>query len=372
MTSVAAPARSTSRSPYIIGGVLVVALLIIALIAGDGSSSTNGAPLSPTSTSADGTRALVELLGELGADERVGQRVPDSDTRVALLLNDGLDSTGRAELTSWVEAGGTLVVADPDSDLAAGSRGGFGGKIVQARCDMPALQDVRELTVPFAATFPVTSGRQSCFGDGRDAFIVRSSRGSGAIVSIGSAQMFVNSELGQLDNSILAARLLVPGEGASVAILDPNPPGSGHTTLGDLIADRVFQAMVQLVVAFALYALWRSRRLGRPVIESQPVAIAGSQFVRAVGGLQQRSRSTDRAAATLRADTRRALSERFGVAPTTDVSALAQLVDSRTGLDHAEIAAALADTPILDEQALVHLGQQLDIIRQEALDGRSH
>src|SRR5690348_13186164 len=98
MTSVSAPVRSTNRSPYVIGGVLVVTLVLIALIAGDRSSPNNGAPLSPTSTSADGTRGLVELLDELGADVRVGQRVPDNGTRVALLLNDGLDAPGRAEL----------------------------------------------------------------------------------------------------------------------------------------------------------------------------------------------------------------------------------------------------------------------------------
>ena len=169
---------------------------------------------------------------------------------------------------------------------------------------------------------------------------------------------------------MLAVRLLAPVPGESVAIIDPNPPGSGRTTLGDLIADRVFQAVVQLGIAFVLYALWRSRRLGRPVTEPQPVALAGSQFVRAVGGLQQRSHGADRAAATLRADTRRVVSERYGIPPATDAISVAQLVAARTGLDRDAVAWALGDAPILDEGSLVELGRQLDIIRQEALDGR--
>jgi hypothetical protein len=182
--------------------------------------------------------------------------------------------------------------------------------------------------------------------------------------------VFTNAVLDEADNSVLAARLLLPPDGGAVAILDPNPPGSGGTTLGDLIADRVFQAILQLGVAFAVYALWRMRRVGRPVTEPQPVAIAGSQFVRAVGGLQQRSRATDRAATTLRIDTRRLLSERCHLPLSIDTATLAELVATRTGLDRNRVAAALSDAPILDETSLVALGQQLDTICQQILDGR--
>jgi hypothetical protein len=190
-------------------------------------------------------------------------------------------------------------------------------------------------------------------------------------VSIGSPEPLTNAVLDEADNSVLAARLLLPAEGSSLAVLDPNAPGSGRTTLGDLISDRVFQAILQIGVAFVVYALWRSRRVGRPVVERQSVAVAGSQFVRAVGGLQQRSRATDRAATTLRIDTRRLLSDRYGVSVGTDTATLAQLTASRTGLDRNQVATALSDGPILDEASLVILGQQLDIIRQEVLDGHS-
>jgi hypothetical protein len=218
--------------------------------------------------------------------------------------------------------------------------------------------------------YDVLPGQRSCAGDGRAAFVVEAHRGRGTIISVGSSEVFVNEHLADAGNSVLAVRLLLPGEGQSVAILDPNPPGSGHTTLTDLIPDRVFQAIIQLGSAFMVYALWRSRRIGRPVTEPQPVAIAGSQFVRAIGGLQQRSRATDRAASTLRADVRRALSDRYGVELTTDPYTLAQLVGDRTRLDRDQVVWALGDSPILDESALVQLGHQLDIIRQEALDGR--
>jgi hypothetical protein len=354
-----------------IGAGLLVSLIVVGLIAGDSGSSKSGPALSPSSTSGDGTRGLVLLLRELGADLRVGQRLPDNDTRVALLLSDGLSSPDRQQLEAWVSAGGTLVLADPDSPMAPATAGFFGtGRARRGTCDIPALADVSELSVPLGIQFRARGETQSCFGDERNAFIVSASLGQGTIVSIGGPTVFTNDVLDQADNSVLAARLLVPSAGPSVAILDPNAPGSGRTTLGDLIADRVFQSILQLGVAFMIYAFWRSRRVGRPVTEPQPVAIAGSQFVRAVGGLQQRSHSTDRAATALRMDTRRVVSERFGVPLNMDTATLAELAASRTGLDRTQVAAALSDAPILDEGSLVTLGQQLDTIRQEVLSGR--
>src|SRR5204863_7283548 len=175
-------------------------------------------------------------------------------------------------------------------------------------------------------------GEPSCFGDGQTAFVMKAPIGKGAVVSLGGASVFTNDALDEADNSVLAVRLLLPVEGTPVTILDPNAPGSGTTTLGDLISDRVFQAMLQLGVAFIVYALWRSRRLGRPVTEPQPVAIAGSQFVRAVGGLHHRTHSVGRAAETLRLDTRRTVCERFGIPLYTDVDTLARITADRTGL----------------------------------------
>ena len=364
--------RRSARTPVVIGGLLLAVLVFIAFVGGDSDSSGDGPPLSPSSTAPGGTRGLVLLLGELGADVRTGDRLPTDRTRVALLLHDGLSESDHAELRNWVAAGGTLVVSDTGSPLSApAADDDVFGTIARGRCTMAELADVDELTVGFGRRVRVRGESGSCFGDGRAAFVTSAALGQGHIVSIGDASVFTNDLLAAGDNSVLAIRLLAPVSGMSIALLDPNPPGSGRTTLGDLIADRVFQAMLQLVVAFIVYALWRSRRVGQPVTERQPVAIAGSQFVRAVGGLHQRTHAANRAATTLRMETRRAVCDRYGIPLYTDVDALASLTASRTGLDHSTIASALGDTPILDEEALVILGHSLDSIRQEVLDGRS-
>jgi hypothetical protein len=350
---------------------LLLILVVIALIAGDSGSSSSGPALSPSSTDPDGTRGLVRLLDELGADVHTGDRVPAGDAQVALLLHDGLTQEDHGRILDWVSRGGTLVVTDASSSLSApeADQPAFGA-LERGTCTMPELADVNNLEVQFGPTL-TAKGARSCFGDGTSAFVTSTPHGDGRIVSIGDAGLFTNGSLDVADNSVLAARLLVPSPGTEVTVLDPNPPGSGRTTLSDLVPDRVFQAILQLGVAFILYALWRSRRVGQPVTEPQPVAIAGSQFVRAVGGLHQRTHAMGRAAATMRLDTRRAVSERFGIPLYTDVETLARITADRTGLDRATVTAALDDTPMLDEASLVALGHSLDSIRQEVLDGRS-
>jgi hypothetical protein len=368
----AATARRSSRAPVLIGAALVVVLVLIALLAGDSDSTSRGPALSPSSTAGDGTRGLVLLLGELGADVRVGDRLPSSQTRIALLLHDGLSSEDHTQLRNWVSDGGTLIVSDPSSTLSAPRATKESVALVgRGTCTMPELADVERINAGFTPILRTRGETASCFGDRETAFVTSATHGHGRIVSIADPGIFTNEALDDADNSVLAARLLVPTAGSAVALLDPNQPGSGRTTLLDLVSDRVFQAILQVGVAFILYALWRARRVGAPVTERQPVAIAGSQFVRAVGGLHLRTHAADRAAATLRLETRRAVCERYGIPLYTDVDSLATVTAAHTALDRATVAAALGDTPILDEESLVTLGHSLDSIRQEVLDGRS-
>jgi len=374
VTATAAPSSArggSSRTPLLVGGVLVLILVGIALIAGDADSSSSGPPLAPSSTAPNGTRGLVLLLDELGANVHTGDRVPGGDEKVALLLHDGLDQEDHDRILDWVARGGTLVLADPSSSLSPSDADEtVFGVIDRGTCTMPELADVGRLQVHVSQSLSTARAR-SCFGNGSHAFVTSTPRGAGHIVVLGDPGVFTNEALDDADNSVLAARLLVPADATPLAVLDPNPPGSGRTTLSDLVPDRVFQAIVQLGIAFILYALWRSRRVGQPVTEPQPVAIAGSQFVRAVGGLHQRTHAVSRAAATLRFDTRRTVCEQLGIPLYTDVDTLARMTADRTGLDRAAVAAALGDTPILDNDALVELGHSLDSIRQEVLDGRS-
>jgi Domain of unknown function (DUF4350) len=264
--------------------------------------------------------------------------------------------------------------------LAAQSSGDLGGvALVRGQCDFPGIEDVNRIEIGgldsgnlsvFGGVRYQVHGEPSCFGDGETAYVIESDLGAGEIVSVGGPNLFANGFLDKSDNSVLAMRLLQPDGPGPVAILAASAPGSGRTTLLDLVPDRVFQAFIQLGIAFLLYALWRARRLGRPVVEPQPVAIAGSQLVRAVGSLEQRTGATDRAGTALRHELERLVRERYGLAPDAAAATVAQVVAERTGLERHRVEAAFSDTPVLDEQTLMTLTYELDTIRKEILDGR--
>ena len=98
-------------------------------------------------------------------------------------------------------------------------------------------------------------------------------------------------------------------------------------------------------MAALLLALWRARRLGRPVAEPVPVELAGSELTAAVGDLMARGHRREAAAAGLRDGVRRAL----GRAGAAEPQALEPLTDREQeilrmigeGLTNREIADAL-------------------------------
>ena len=376
--SVASGSGTGGRRGVLVGAMLVVVLLLVALFGGSSSGRISGPPLSRRAQGPDGLRALVLLLESYRATVHEDGSMPAVGTSVAVLVEDRLDAAGRADLRGWVREGNTLVVMDPSSPLSAEQSGAFGSTALRGECDVPGIDaaslDVRasaKVDLPPAARFIVERGDTSCFGDGERAFLLARPLGSGTVVSVGGPRPFVNSRLGEADNGALAVALLAPRDGAGVAFVEANAVGAGRKDLLDLVPDRVFQGVLQLVVAFVLYALWRARRLGRPVPEVQPVAIPASGLVRAVGRLRQRSRSTDRAATAIRIDARRLLAQRYGLAPGTSPAVIAELTATRTGLTAEQVLLAIDDRPIPDETALVALARQIDTVRQEALSGRS-
>ena len=357
--------------------VLLVASVVAAAIIGH-RPARQGLPLDPASPAPDGTKALVEVLRQLGAAVRVSPTppAPGAGPGTALLLSDNLDDRARARLTGWVRRGGILVVADPDSPVttirpAGAATVGLLGARLDRACDLPALRDVAQVA-PWRAVFlQVPAGAQGCFpspaGGGRPggAWLVVQPLGAGSVVRLGGPDALVNAHLGAADNGLLAASLLAPAPGTTVTVLRPPLPGGGRRGLSGLIAPRVKLALWQLVVAFGVLVLWRARRLGRPVAEPPPVRLPGSELVVAVGHLLQRAGKRQRAADLLAADLRRALAERLGLPPAVAPDRLAATVAARTGMLPERVLAAVVPAPPRDEAELVALGQAAAAIREE-------
>lgn len=367
----------TSRAPGWLAPVALVLVGTLALVA-VGQDDSSDQPLDPRSHDRLGTSAAVALARELGADLDVTDALPSDDADVYLVLVDVLDEDQRDELDRWVRDGGTAIIVDPSSESTPPYEQSFtdGGSLAQQvaspTCDIDAFEgiDVADVEPGGAGVlYEVPGGAQACIGSRNRAYVVAESRGQGALVSVGGSGLFVNEGLGTGDNAAVVGALLAPSPGARVEVLRPGPAaGGGEQGLLDLVAPNVWAFLAQLAVAFLLLALWRSRRLGAPVAEPQPVAVAGSELVAAVGSLLDRSGSPEHAADLLRADLRRFLADRLGVPPGADADVLAAVAAERVGIDRARVDRALRADAVENDAQLVALARDVDAVRQEVLD----
>lgn len=353
----------------VVAGCVGAGLLAVALL---GGSPNDGPPLDPRSDGPLGTSALVSLLQGLGADVELSVGLPDSQDDVALLLADRLDEDQTDEVLAWVRAGGTLVVTDPSSSLTPPTVGAVSPlepeDLDRGICTLEALDGVEVVDGGAAARYDTGLADASCLGSRDFAFVVASAEGAGTVVAIGGAAFATNDRLAEEDNAVLAAGLLAPEARTTVRFVDPPlPAGGGDKTLYELISDGVRRAGVQLGLAFVLYAAWRAIRFGRPVRETLPVEIAGSELVGATGRLLERGRSPGAAAEVLRERLRRALRARLGVTEQVDHEDLAQTVADRAGVDLPQARAAVGDHPVTTDDELVAVARAVASVHQEVL-----
>ncbi len=360
---------------------LVLVALVVLLGALVGSGGSGGAPLDPTSTSPGGAKALALLLAQVGpgVDQVSAAPVPGSGG-VALVLQDRLNVAGERQLVEWVRSGGTLVAADPQlvADFAAPAREpGPEGYVsvsgtVAVDCSLPAIQGVEEIDPEGGLALRPPPGATACFNspDG-GAFLIVEPLGAGELVLLGGPDLWTNADLGHDDNSVLAVDLLAPKpNGPPVQWIVGLRVGGGDESLVQLVPPRVKEALIELAVALLLLALWRGRRLGRPVIEVPPVELAGSELVVAVGNLLHQGGRLDDAAGILRATLRRGIGDQLGVPPTAAPEAMATVVAARTGLDPNIVLTTVAGPLPTTEAELVSLARNADTIREEIAHAR--
>jgi len=362
--------RTRTRMRRWLPWALVAAGIAVAVAIAGGGGNDTGRAYDPTSTSPSGTKALIDSLRELDVDVSVDAGAPTPRTTAMLVLVDGMNDAQRQRISSWMDAGGTLVVADRGSPLnpfraARPTILGLVQRDLPRHCDVPALQQVGHVVIPQAALLKVRPPAVGCFTSGADAWLVTEPHGRGNLVVVGGADAFTNESLGDGDNGLLAVTLLAPMRSAHVQVLPLPLPGGGHKTLTDLVSANVKLALAQLGLAFIVYALWRARRLGRPVLEPQPVEIPGSELTAAVGRLLQRAHARGRAADLVRENARRSLAQRLGLAPDATVEEVAEAAAIRTGQSADEVRGVLAGSEPKDERSLVAVTQEVETLNRE-------
>jgi hypothetical protein len=380
--------RGGGGRTFLVGIVLVGVLLTIGALTAD---TRTGRPFDPASAEPDGTKAMVELVSGFGAAVTVPDRLPrGDDADVAMIFDDPSDEASHDELRRWVRAGHILVVADPSSELVPeadldpsltfGSGNQATTAIPRGDCPVEALDDVDEIDPgPREWYRYVDQGTvPMCFitspGGG---FLTAQVEGDGVIIGLAAGTPFTNELLGAVDNAVLATTLLAPRPGYRVALLTDKafPVSSldvtGADNLTALISPGVKLLLLELLIALVLLALASGRRLGRPIGEPQPVQIAGSELVEAVGQLLLQRRDPTAAAAVLRSDLRSVAVRRFGIAPDVESRVMAEAIASRTALEPDYVLAVLADQPVGSDTELATLAAHIDLIREEILHGHA-
>lgn len=362
-----------NRRSLVFAGVLLGVLVLAVVLSG--SDRRSGPPLSPRSTEPDGTRALHELLDDLGGEVRVDEELPAVDGVVVLLV-DNLSRAQADDVERWVRRGGTLLVADAFSLFAPDVTGDVEGRVDATDCADLGVVGVGELVVSRpdpperslgVATRTFGTAPTGCGRTSSGALVDIRDLGDGTVIAVGGPRLFTNELIGQGDNAVFVASVAA---NTDTVFLERRATdvGDGDRGLFSLIGPEVEAMAGQLALALFVLILWRGRRLGRPVVEAQAVPIDSSEFTRAVARLLENNRRPERAAALLRDAARRDLAARVGLTADSTTDEVVEALSRVTTLTPTEVHTAVA-SPVSDDGALVTVAGLLTRIRKEILHG---
>ncbi|WP_234346478.1 DUF4350 domain-containing protein [Cellulomonas timonensis] len=357
---------------------IVCLVLLVGLLAALPAPRTSTVALAPDNPSANGSRALAEVLREQGVDityvrasaaalEAAGPGTTLLVTSDATLTDDQAAQIAASEadlvlidpvwilslVTSSADTTAefappqvrTAECADPDA-LAAGTVDVSGRGFV-------ALDD--------AATtcFPVPGGESAA-----GAYLVV--EGERRVTALADGSLLANDTITAEGNAALALRTLgrhdhlvwyVPsladtGEAAGPPLRDMLPPWAGPLGL-------------QLLLVAAVAAVWRARRLGRVVVEPLPVTVRSGEATRGRGRLYRRSRSYGHAAAALRAGVATRTAAQLGLPRSAPAPVVIDALARATGRAAEDVAGLLYGPPPTDDTGLALLARTLDELESE-------
>ncbi|WP_406132430.1 DUF4350 domain-containing protein [Streptomyces anthocyanicus] len=370
--------------------LLLVGAVAIAVVRSDARHGE----LDPRSADPYGSRAVAELLADRGVSTRVVTALdearaaagPDTTLLVAVpdLLTErqqtGLHSatSGSGGRTVLIAPGGAAVerlapgvTADPalsvDSTLAPA-------------CDLPAARRAGNADTG-GIRYSTHLEADACYPSRRLATLLRipdpSTKASaeaapGDTVVLGARDILFNNHLDEHGNASLALQLLGSRDHLVwyLPSLSDLPDPDDERGFFDLLPSGWLWGALQLLIAAALAALWRARRLGPLVPEKLPVAIRASETVEGRARLYRKANARERAATALRSATRTRLAPLVGVpvaqadSPESLLPALSAHLHGAHG-DGQTLHTLLFGPPPGDDAALIALADQLDALERE-------
>jgi hypothetical protein len=212
---------------------------------------------------------------------------------------------------------------------------------------------------------------QLCYRDGSAATLVDVEGPHGHTTVLGGGALLTNARVAENGNAELALRLL--GTRSKLIWYVPSTAdpalGSPQRSFGELIPRGWVYGAIQVFIAAALFALWRSRRLGPVVVEQLPVVVRAAETTEGRARLYRRSGASEHAAETLREAGRARLRVVLGLPVDAGPDAVAGTAAARVGRPVADVGGLLYGPPVGDDAGLVWLADALDELEQQV--GRS-
>ncbi|MDL4776017.1 DUF4350 domain-containing protein [Actinomadura xylanilytica] len=362
--------------------LVLLALVAIAVILAALRPSVTPQDLDPTSPTEGGSRALAEILKQNGTRLDVARRAGDAA---------GLASPGSVTVVTRPErltdgdidrlrgAQGDLLLVQPNRsvlrELAPGvHRAGTSfERTADLDCALPAARLAGPVAFGGAETYATSGGDGvvTCYRADDYSRLVQVRDGSRTVTVLGSPEPLTNAHLTEEGNAALGMNLA--GARSSVVWLIPDLPeagAGGDATLSDLLPFGVKLFVLEVLVAVALVALWRARRLGPVVAEALPVVVRSAETVEGRARLYRAHHARGRAADALRAGARERLVPLLGLPRSTaqDFAFAQEIVTGvahRTSYDEAVVGTALYGPEPADDAQLLALTDILDVLERQ-------
>lgn len=377
-----ATARSGWRRFGWLATLAVVALSVLAFLALT-KAPTSTAPFSTLNTQPEGARAVAEILRTQGADvtESVtlsgASKALGTDGTLVIASYTYLDNAQIDSILAW--KGPVLWLAPADYDLstivpsAVTSWGDFSGA-ARADCAVPAVERAGIVSTPggLYARMWETPQVTACFVDTTtgDAMMLQVARDGADPMTVIAAPRFLSNEfLTQQGNASLALSLLGSKDhlawymGSAYDTSTLSTTGQGGVVL--TAPAWVNAAALAAALVFLMAGLWRGRRLGPLMTEPLPVVVPASEATRGRARLYRRGRAYGHAAAALRAGSARRLTQRLGLGPHAQRTAIVSAVAAATSQDAATVDFLIFGPPPGDEASMLDLVRRLDALESE-------
>jgi hypothetical protein len=354
--------------------------LVLLMIAGiqSNSSGPQGRPSTHTSDPL-GAMALYRWIDTLGYNvERLQYRAfaLDANTDLLFILGPsiGIDAEEADAIIAWVQAGGTLVLADerPGDFTPVGSLlRALDVRLVQPD-DPPALMSVpvlqpalaappaNQLSVHTATRIATTRSDLAILaGDAAGPTLAGLQLDQGYVYLSSSVYPFTNAGLGAPDNAALALNVLrrVPA-GGRIAFDEIHHGFIREPTLRDLLLSSPWGwAGIYALVVLGAFVVAGGRRFGRPVpFREETARRSSAEYLESMAGLLRRGRKADYVLEHYRLALKRRLARPYGLSPHLDDDAFVrELALARPDLDAAQLRDLLqrmARSGIADDELL--------------------